>query len=184
LFLFFQIRIFVGFQWVLISLQFLLSIVITDTPEDVEIQLRRAMFFQDKVIEKVADEDFFETAPEETQKEADEEGDDDKEDKPDQCCGMRPGHNKQTRVRNLPNEYPLLKYPTETSKSAWPNPLLASADPNISEKKAPVKNESPKSQFVNYATSHAVGTGSATNSDKDSMVRNPAFPEHKTNNQP
>jgi hypothetical protein len=51
-------RIFIGFQWVLLSIQFFAQEVIDDVPSEVQIQLERTDFINEKVIEKVADEDF------------------------------------------------------------------------------------------------------------------------------
>jgi anoctamin-10/anoctamin-7 len=57
--LFGRVWIFIGFQWVLISIQFITQAIIPDVPESVEVQLERTAFINDKVIEKVADEDFY-----------------------------------------------------------------------------------------------------------------------------
>jgi anoctamin-10/anoctamin-7 len=56
--LFGRVWIFIGFQWVLISIQYVTQAIIPDVPESVEIQLARTEFINDKVIEKVPDEDF------------------------------------------------------------------------------------------------------------------------------
>eukprot|EP01038_Epipyxis_sp_PR26KG_P010969 gene10969-14731_t len=47
--------IFMGFQWVLISVQVIIQWYIPDIPEEVEMQIERMAFYQDKVIEKVRD---------------------------------------------------------------------------------------------------------------------------------
>jgi hypothetical protein len=53
-----RVWVFIGFQWVLISLQLYVQYAIDDVPEEVTIQLERKAFINDKVIEKVADEDY------------------------------------------------------------------------------------------------------------------------------
>lgn len=51
------IRIFVGFQWSLIGVQFIAQAIVPDVPEEVEVQLERMEFIVSKVIDKTEDED-------------------------------------------------------------------------------------------------------------------------------
>lgn len=53
-----RVWIFLGFQWVLISIQFFTQAIIPDVPEEVELQIQRADFMNDKVLDHVEDEDF------------------------------------------------------------------------------------------------------------------------------
>ena len=46
-------RIFIGFQWVLFSTQYIASALIPDTPNEVEIQCARIEFFNDKIIDRI-----------------------------------------------------------------------------------------------------------------------------------
>lgn len=50
--------LFIGFQWFLISVQFIISAAIPDTPESVHIQQKRAEFIVSKLILHVEDEDY------------------------------------------------------------------------------------------------------------------------------
>lgn len=49
-----RLWVFIGYQWVLISMQFLLSIMIPDEPEEVTIQRKRQKFFSERLIDHVA----------------------------------------------------------------------------------------------------------------------------------
>eukprot|EP01035_Chromulina_nebulosa_P019942 gene19942-25908_t len=53
-----KLWIFLGFQWVMLSIQFILSAAIPDIPEQVDIQLQRANFIVSKIINQDSDEDF------------------------------------------------------------------------------------------------------------------------------
>eukprot|EP00599_Poterioochromonas_sp_BG-1_P012741 CAMPEP_0173157600 /NCGR_PEP_ID=MMETSP1105-20130129/15730_1 /TAXON_ID=2985 /ORGANISM="Ochromonas sp., Strain BG-1" /LENGTH=64 /DNA_ID=CAMNT_0014075113 /DNA_START=1257 /DNA_END=1447 /DNA_ORIENTATION=- len=48
--------IFIGFQYVLFSCQFIAEKVIPDVPEEVEIQIARNEFITSKIIDKTPDE--------------------------------------------------------------------------------------------------------------------------------
>mmetsp|Transcript_27752 Transcript_27752/g.59816 ORF Transcript_27752/g.59816 Transcript_27752/m.59816 type:complete len:763 (-) Transcript_27752:195-2483(-) len=52
-----KLWVFIGFQWALITTQFLAQEIITDVPEEVEVQMDRQAFIRSKVIDKVADDD-------------------------------------------------------------------------------------------------------------------------------
>lgn len=49
--------IFIGFQWVVFAIQFLIRAAIPDEPYDVAIQRQRQEFINSKIIEKEGDED-------------------------------------------------------------------------------------------------------------------------------
>jgi len=53
-----RIWVFIGFQWVLMTIQFIFEVAIADIPEDVEIQMQRMKFIEDKIIHKSQDDDF------------------------------------------------------------------------------------------------------------------------------
>jgi len=52
-------RIFLGYQWVLLTIQYIFAVVTPDTSSVVEIQKQRIEFINEKVIEKVPDEEEF-----------------------------------------------------------------------------------------------------------------------------
>lgn len=52
-----RVAIFIGFQWTLIFLQFVVQLVVPDEPEEVEIQKARMEFITSKLIARVPDED-------------------------------------------------------------------------------------------------------------------------------
>lgn len=49
--------IFIGFQWTLIGMQFLVEEMIPDVPEEVEIQIKRQEFISAKLIDRIPDEE-------------------------------------------------------------------------------------------------------------------------------
>lgn len=53
----FDHRVFVGFQWVLIGIQFIIQSFVPDEPEEVAIQMKRQAFITSKVIDRTPDED-------------------------------------------------------------------------------------------------------------------------------
>ena len=50
-------RLFIGFQWTLIVVQFVVAEICPDVPEEVEIQIDRQNFIRSKILDKVADDD-------------------------------------------------------------------------------------------------------------------------------
>jgi hypothetical protein len=52
-----RVWVFVGFQWILIAIQFYVQAVIPDVPEEVEIQISRNEVINEKLIEKINDEE-------------------------------------------------------------------------------------------------------------------------------
>lgn len=54
----FRFWIFVGFQWVLFSLQYALAALVVDLPLDVDIQLQRQEFINRKLLKLEADDNF------------------------------------------------------------------------------------------------------------------------------
>lgn len=55
--MFCYLRLFIGFQWTLIMVQFIVAEVVPDVPPEVEIQGQRQEFIRSKILDKVADED-------------------------------------------------------------------------------------------------------------------------------
>lgn len=160
-------RVFIGFQWVLIGLQFIAQAIVPDVPEEVEIQLARNEFINEKVIEKVEDEDFGQ--PEEMEVDGDE---DEGGEKKKTCCGLLPSTQKKTKMKQLDHEYPVNPYPLDHDPVAWPKPLQT--DPNAStlsrQASSKVAGHGHDPTFHNYAGAAAVPE--SPNKD-DGMVRNP-----------
>lgn len=50
--------VFIGFQWGILSLQYIIGVLIPDIPNDVVIQLERTEFIVSKLIDKVPDEEY------------------------------------------------------------------------------------------------------------------------------
>lgn len=50
--------VFIGFQWGMLSLQYIIGALIPDTPSDVVIQLERTQFIVSKLIDKTSDENY------------------------------------------------------------------------------------------------------------------------------
>lgn len=55
-------RIFIGFQWTLISIQFIVEQLIPDEPEEAIIQLERQRFIVTKVLDHLEDEETIKVA--------------------------------------------------------------------------------------------------------------------------
>lgn len=47
-------RLFIGFQWTLIMVQFIVADACPDVPEEVDIQLQRQAFIRSKILDKVS----------------------------------------------------------------------------------------------------------------------------------
>ena len=52
-----RVWVFIGFQWVLIGMQFMIQCFVPDEPEEVTIQMKRSEFICSKVIDRTPDED-------------------------------------------------------------------------------------------------------------------------------
>jgi hypothetical protein len=126
-----RLWIFIGFQWVLMSIQFLAQQVIDDVPLEVTIQQERNEFINLKVIEKVGDEDFGVVA----NKDEEDIVEDGKGKRgPIHCgnlCGIRCKPErphvrsvKSRRMRSDIAEFTMFDYPEQaTASGAWPKPL-------------------------------------------------------------
>ncbi|RYH21304.1 hypothetical protein EON65_21005 [archaeon] len=112
-----RVWIFIGFQWVLIMCQFVAQAIVPDIPEDVTIQLERTHFYNEKVVEKVEDEDYDET-------EADDEFEDNHDGGAAACCGLV-SRSKTKKMRSDLSNMPTLDYPRGIPENAWPAPLAA-----------------------------------------------------------
>lgn len=117
-------RIFIGFQWVLISLQFIAAYAIPDVPEVVEIQLERTEFINSKVVLKVADEEFDEEEPEpESPRQAEATDEDPLTSEPLKtgCCGRTLKPKKVKKLKGAAQLEPITTFEYPTSKgSSWP----------------------------------------------------------------
>jgi len=174
-----RLWIFIGFQWVLISIQFLATEIIDDVPPDVEIQLERNEFINLKVIEKVADEDFGVVHQVEDEEEVVEDGKGGKRG-PVHCgnlCGVRckPSREKlrtvrSRRIRDDLADFSIFDYPAEASaKGSWPK-ALSKARPgekplSIREQKAAAKAaaQNGSSYNTNSYVSSVAAVGAPSN---------------------
>lgn len=50
-------RLFIGFQWTMVMVQLIVSEVVPDVPDEVEIQIKRQEFIRSKLLDKVEDDD-------------------------------------------------------------------------------------------------------------------------------
>lgn len=111
-------RIFIGFQWVLICCQFFAQFIVPDVPEEVLIQEDRMKFINEKVIEKVEDEDYGEIH--------DAVVIEDEEDTFGQaakgCCNFG-GKSRHRKTREGLDALPVFAYPFNKVPNAWPAPL-------------------------------------------------------------
>jgi hypothetical protein len=137
-----------GFQWVLIMLQFIGQAVIADVPEEVEVQLQRLSFINSKVIEKVEDEDFGMT---DEMDNANYEDADERAEKKGGCCAIKLGKKKKARIQKGLTEWPLSTYPADVLPINWPKPLQKQAPTDV-EEVAPVIVEDKTPKFTNYAS--------------------------------
>lgn len=116
-------RIFIGFQWTLVTLQLVLQYIIPDVPEEVQIQLARTAFINEKVILHVPDEEYDEFEVEEPEEVRVAEGT--KESAPlaaPQAVCCRPLKGKKSRKIKNPDaipEVPENTYP-HVKGSGWP----------------------------------------------------------------
>ncbi len=164
-------RIFIGFQWVLMSIQFIATQLIDDVPLEVNIQTERNAFINLKVIEKVADEDY---GVVHAKDEEDTVEDGVAHHSPVHCgnlCGCRckparpKAHTvKSRRMRKDLGEFSVFEYPEQASASgAWPKPLYKAKDgaaaPSVREQKAAAKAAARANS--SYDTSSYVGAVSA-----------------------
>lgn len=135
------LRIFIGFQWVLIGMQFIVQAIIPDVPNEVEIQSERIEFINEKVVEKVADEDYGETVEmEETEDDEGEEGGESgggKGHKKGCCGGMlgKSGKSHGKKIKRGLKEVTVFPYPFD---GAWPAPLQGSSGISTEEIKAAI----------------------------------------------
>lgn len=54
----FRLWIFIGFQWCVLGLQYITQLIIPDIPEEVEMQIQRAEFMKEKILDKEHDDEF------------------------------------------------------------------------------------------------------------------------------
>lgn len=181
-------RIFIGFQWVLLSLQFISTVIIDDVPPEVTIQLERNEFINLKVIEKVADEDYGVVHAVEDEEEQVEEGRGKRG--PVHCgnlCGIRckpPRPHlravRSRRIRDDLSDFGIFDYPTEPAASgSWPKALhkartgeaapMSIRDQKAAKKKAAMEGSS-------YDTSSYVSTMSAVAAPSKAGVVDPNSP--------
>jgi len=115
--------IFIAFQWVLIGIQFMISVAIPDEPNEVTIQKKRATFIIDKIIDETPDEDFHEPDYDpyglkdkkiETFDPADPAG----------CCKKCKKSFKKKKAKNADGEkladFPIKEYPISEEILDWP----------------------------------------------------------------
>lgn len=183
----FPSRIFIGFQWVLISLQFLATEVIDDVPLEVNIQMERNEFINLKVIEKVADEDFG-VVHNKDEEDMVEEGKTKRG--PIHCgnlCGCRckPAREhlktvKSRRLRNDLGDFSVFEYPEQASASgAWPKPLAKAREggaPELSIREQKAAAKAAAKANSTYDTSSYLGAVSAVAAPSSGVAGYSAVP--------
>lgn len=106
-----RIWIFIGFQWTLFFFQYVMSVLVPDVPEEVDIQMQRMAFIISKVCKKEPDEDYVTL-----------KNDPDRFTVPDQeftvdCCGRQGPPKYKSKVPKMKDtgrpEPPRLPYPAE-----------------------------------------------------------------------
>ena len=129
----------------LIGIQFIAQAIIPDVPREVEIQSERIEFMNEKVVEKVADEDFGEVVEiEETNDDEEGEGQSDglsgKGTKKGCCGAFRKGSKSRAKkIKHGLKEVTVFPYPFE---GAWPAPLQGSSGISTDEIKAVIASGS------------------------------------------
>ena len=166
-----RLWIFIGFQWVLISIQFIASEIIDDVPLEVSIQEERNEFINLKVVEKVADEDYGVVVVVD-EDDVVEEGKG--KSGPIHCgnlCGIRcksgstkKNTRKSRKLRTDLGEFSVFDYPEQaTASGAWPKPLSKSrgdkAPASLRDQKAAAKAAATANS--SYDTSSYVSAAAA-----------------------
>lgn len=113
--------IFIGFQWAMISIQYIIAAIIPDKPMDVVIQEARTTFIVSKLIEKVADEDYDPKAVVDLNAPIPEEEDEAK-------LLKRLAKRKGRAGEALP-DLPVHVYPRNVAEADWPAPLSGPLTP-------------------------------------------------------
>ena len=125
-----MVRLFIGYQWALISTQFIAQNYINDEPKEVTIQKERMEFIKQKVVDHIPDENYGEDEFEDDEQiQADATAWKSKRHSNDKkgwmsCMSvdvMHHGRHKKTPT-NLPDSL-LLTYPTTNISQDWPVPL-------------------------------------------------------------
>lgn len=112
----------------LIGIQFLSQVIIDDEPEEVKIQIERMKFIKEKIIDRVADEDFFDKDTSIEQHDVEEGGEN------SGCCGSKTGKARHRKAQeNLP-EIPSFNYPDGNHPGSWPVPLNKDSSPQPPKK--------------------------------------------------
>lgn len=138
-----RVWVFIGFQWVLIGAQFLAQAIVPDVPEEVEIQIQRNEFINDKVIEKVEDEDFGQTF--ETEEMVDDEEVTGQKKKNCLCFRLGGGSKSKKIPENNP-VLPTFSYPFQQDPTLWPK-ALNNNDPRYASGSTTASVEEVKPQF-------------------------------------
>merc|ERR1719223_2661538 len=105
--------VFIGFQWGLLSLQYIIGALIPDVPNDVVIQLERTEFIVSKLIDKVADEDY------DPKKNLDDPINSEDVDELDALLFRMKGNSSEVLPDIACSKYPSV----DTPSSAWPKTL-------------------------------------------------------------
>lgn len=112
--------------------------IIPDVPNEVEIQSQRIDFINEKVVEKVADEDFGEVVEMEETND-DDEGEESESNKAKKaaCCGLMKKGSKTRgkKIKHGLKEVTVFPYPFS---GAWPAPLQGSSGISTEEIKAAI----------------------------------------------
>jgi hypothetical protein len=161
-------RIFIGFQWTLIGLQFIAQEIIEDCPAEVTIQRQRNEFINSKVVEKVADEEgayregvVGHTGSEEDLVEAG-KGTPGPVHCGNVCCCRAPKDFTRVGTKRLTTDvepYTQMQYPFAASARGWPQTLTSD---NVrmtgAQRKAAAKAAAATPSYSPYNTSSYAGS--------------------------
>lgn len=145
-----RVWIFVGFQWVLIAAQFIAQAIVPDVPQGVIIQRQRTEFYNEKVINKVTDEDYDEVDELEEDSPADQELVND-------CRGSLCGIRAKTHHKKIKGDFaPVnpLPYPKVQVGGKWPEPVKNADGGKTAHVHAP-PSPSVRNAMDTYVSPHA-----------------------------
>lgn len=128
-----RVWVFIGFQWLLIFIQFLAAQWIDDEPEEVTIQRERMDFIKSKVVEKVLDEDYadWKLKRGKYDPEYDEGGANESHSRTTSCacCKATAGIKIRTkRITQGLDEFPQFTYPISNNPTQWPAALSSESE--------------------------------------------------------
>lgn len=123
-----RVWIFIGFQWVLIAIQYITQAIIPDVPEGVLLQEQRVQFFEEKIVNKVEDEDYDDVYEEDS-----EAAEEPVRDIRGHCCGIKM-HSRIKKIRGDKPPVVALEYPHNPIGGVWPEPISNKYNPSQQER--------------------------------------------------